>query len=342
MKSYDIVIIGAGPAGLNCAKFLAKTNQKVLVIEKNKQLGQKICAGGISDQALEYLNLPKKLIEHQSDKVKISGKFASTTIKLGNDFIYTINRQKLAKWQASLLKNTSVKIKTSAQVTNISANYIVINNSEKIGYRYLVGTDGGNSIVRRHLGINNKNIELGMQYILPSKKFKDIEFFFDSNLFGMWYAWIFPHKNYVSIGVGTNPSYFPIKTLRKNFDAWLKKKGIDTSKAKFEASIINADFQGYQFGNVFLAGEAAGLTSEVTGEGIYPALISGEEIAKLITSRNYNPLGLKEIIRQKEIHTKIYHALLKSKKFLLLEHEIGVLLLKSSFFANIWKKLFFH
>ena len=38
MKEYDVVIIGAGPAGLNCAKYLAETDKKVLILEKNKEI----------------------------------------------------------------------------------------------------------------------------------------------------------------------------------------------------------------------------------------------------------------------------------------------------------------
>ncbi len=46
MKSYDVIIIGAGPAGLACAKILSDSDKEVLIIEKNKELGIKYAAEG--------------------------------------------------------------------------------------------------------------------------------------------------------------------------------------------------------------------------------------------------------------------------------------------------------
>ena len=45
---YDVIIVGAGPAGLSCAEVLAKGGKSVLVLEKNNEVGPKICAGGLT------------------------------------------------------------------------------------------------------------------------------------------------------------------------------------------------------------------------------------------------------------------------------------------------------
>ena len=45
-KKYDVVIIGAGPAGLAAARYLAENKKSVLVLEKNKVIGPKVCGGG--------------------------------------------------------------------------------------------------------------------------------------------------------------------------------------------------------------------------------------------------------------------------------------------------------
>ena len=42
MESYDIIIIGAGPAGLNAAKILGDAGRRVLLLEKNAEIGPKI------------------------------------------------------------------------------------------------------------------------------------------------------------------------------------------------------------------------------------------------------------------------------------------------------------
>lgn len=48
METYDVIIIGAGPAGLKCAEILGNSKLKVLLIDKKKTIGPKICAGGLT------------------------------------------------------------------------------------------------------------------------------------------------------------------------------------------------------------------------------------------------------------------------------------------------------
>jgi heterodisulfide reductase subunit A-like polyferredoxin len=50
-EKVDVLIVGAGPAGLSCAKALGDSNLNVLVLEKNKIVGPKVCAGGITGLA---------------------------------------------------------------------------------------------------------------------------------------------------------------------------------------------------------------------------------------------------------------------------------------------------
>ena len=53
-NKFDVVIIGAGPAGLKCAEQLKNSNLSVLVIEKNKIIGPKVCAGGLTPLAANF------------------------------------------------------------------------------------------------------------------------------------------------------------------------------------------------------------------------------------------------------------------------------------------------
>lgn len=62
MEYYEVVIIGAGPAGLKCAEVLAKKGKKVLLLEKNSIFGDKTCAGGLTLKDLK-LGIPDKIIQ---------------------------------------------------------------------------------------------------------------------------------------------------------------------------------------------------------------------------------------------------------------------------------------
>jgi flavin-dependent dehydrogenase len=80
--------------------------------------------------------------------------------------------------------------------------------------------------------------------------------------------------------------------IREGFHLWLKDKGIDPGDARLDSYPISYDYRGVKFGNVFLAGEAAGIASGFTGEGIYQSLVSGQEVARMIMDPAHKPVEL--------------------------------------------------
>lgn len=300
-KKYEVVIVGAGPAGLRCAEILGNAGKTVLFLEKNKEIGPKVCAGGITRKCFRFLNLPPEIIEGKFTKIIFRTAKNKSTLKFGEDFMYTLSRKNLGKWQLKRLNSDLVTVRTSSLVTRIEKNFVTLNDSEKIGYDYLVGADGSNSIVRRYLGIRTELLGLAFQYVIP-KKYPDLEIFFDSKLFNAWYSWIFPYCDSTSVGFGYYPKVIPASVANKNFATWLKKEGIDVSQSKLQVHPINCDYCGHCFGNIFLVGDAAGLVSGFTGEGIYQALLSGEEVAKKIINPKYPCRGIKEILFENRIH----------------------------------------
>lgn len=330
MEKYDVIIVGAGPAGLSCAKQLGNSKLKVLLAEKNSVIGPKVCAGGLTGKSIKTLNLPDELIEFTYNKIHLFNKNNSFYIEDDSNFAYTIDRKVLGQWQLKQLnKFSNIEVKTDYRVSEITKEYVVI-NGEKIGYKHLVGADGSSSLVRRYLKLTTEKIGVAIQYIIPTTKYKDFEIYFDSNLFSAWYAWIFPHKNYVSIGCGGDPKTISSKQLRKNFSTWLEKHDIDVSQGKYEAFPINGDFKAYRFeGNIYLAGDAGGFASRLTGEGIYQALVSGGEIGKIILDQNYHSKKIDALIKLQNRHNKILGTLVASGKFRPLLVEAGKYFLRS-------------
>ncbi len=334
MEFYDVVIIGAGPAGLNCAQHLSEAGKKVLLLEQNAVIGPKICAGGLTGSDLEYLKLPDSLLGHKFTEAIFNTPWQKYKINMGKFLVYTVDRKDLGQWQLAKLKKTGAVVRTEARVTQIEKDLVIVNGKEKIGFKYLVGADGSSSLVRRFLGVKAGIIGIAIQYIIPGNKYKDFEYFVDSSLFKAWYAWIFPHKNYVSIGTGGDPRHISSKELRENFAKWLDRKGIDVAGLEIQGCPINFDYQGYKFGNIFLAGDAAGLASGLTGEGIYQALISGEEIAKSIIDENYVSGKIDKLAEDQKKHHQVLDFFIRSGSFRKIEFEVIVLLVKSYWFLR--------
>lgn len=314
-KSFDVIVIGAGPAGLKCAETLGNSSLSVLLLEKNEVIGPKVCAGGLTGKGIAYLNIPEKLIEYRFNRVKLHVNGVSSMIKSDEEFAFTIDRKEFGQWQLQKLKTCSnIEVRTNAKATKITNEWVEV-NGEQIGFRYLVGADGSNSIVRRFLGLGSEKLNIGIQYIIPTRQYTDFELFFQPNYFSAWYAWIFPHRNYVSIGCGADPRHVSPKKLKENFHRWLREKHIDISEAKYEAFPMYAKYNGWHFDNVFLTGDAAGLLSYFTGEGIYQALISGEVAAKTILNPHYNSEIMPQILHKHNRHQELIEMLLRAGKF---------------------------
>jgi geranylgeranyl reductase len=300
---YEVVIVGAGPAGLMCAYELQKAKKKVLILEKNIEIGPKVCAGGLTTK-IKSLGFSLKITEVLFSSVTVNVAASQRLVQSQEPFVGIIDRGKLGRMMLRQLDDRFVKVRTNCPVTKINDEYIEV-KGQKIGYKYLIGADGSNSLVRSYLGLPIKKFGLTIQYLI-SKKFSSLELFFDASLFGCGYAWIFPHQDYTSIGCGQCRGDRNNVTLRESFNKWLELKGIVVGGHKLQGGIINFDYRGFQFGNKFLVGDAGGFASGFTGEGIYPALVSGQEAARKIINPAFQPLGISEVLRIKRIHEGLF------------------------------------
>ncbi len=307
---YDVIIVGAGPAGLACAIELQKSDKSVLILEKNSEIGLKICAGGLTAK-FENLGFSLNDADKLFSSVRVSIFEKEIPILQDKDFIATIGRSKLGKILYEKLSE-KVEVHMGVKVEVVRENYIET-EGKKIYYEYLVGADGSNSTVRKFLGLKNKKFAVALQYAVKNN-FHDLEIFFDSVLFGPGYAWIFPHENQTLIGCGREGTASGSE-LRNNFEKWLKKENIDTSGSELTGFIVSYDYQGFDFGNKFLIGDAAGFASGFTGEGIYFAMVSGMEVAKKISDSSYKCEKIDEILKIKKKHEKLLNFELALIKF---------------------------
>ena len=305
-KHYDVIIIGAGPAGLRCAEVLAPSGLKVLLLEKKSHIGQKVCAGGVTRKFFEIYDFPPGLIEKATNQTLLTSPRRQFNIRAKENFLFTLDRKTLGQWQLARIKRETVEIQTERQVTRIEKDFVEVDSNKQYSFNFLVGADGPSSLTRRYLKIPTRHYIMAMQYKIPYRK-NDIPFeiIMNSHYFHTGYAWIFPHKNYLAVGCGADPHSLSPKKMKANFHRWIKERGFDISQAAYESFPILYDYRGFRFGNIFLAGEAAGLTSGLSGEGIYPALVSGEEIAKYILDNNYQSAPMEYLLRHKKIQENI-------------------------------------
>jgi len=302
---YDIVIIGAGPAGLACAIELKNSAFSVLLIEKETEIGPKVCAGGLTGLTQGY-ELPLDKTRSFS-KQNIILKNKAFTIDLANP-IRTITRLELGQYQLQQIENAkNITVLSNTTIKEINKNQIITTDNEIIQFKYLVGADGSNSIVRKSIGLKSVHC-VGLYYDIPIIT-KECIWYLNSNTLKTGYIWVFPHKNYTNIGVYFNPTTLNSKKAREALENYITNQGFSFTSTGIKGAPVCYNYEGHQFGNVFLVGDAAGLTSKGTGEGISFALASGKEIAKKIKNNNYKTIELNKIIRIKKRQDKLFNIL---------------------------------
>jgi len=290
--------VGGGPAGLQCARELSHSKLRVLLLEKKAVFGDKLCAGGLTLKDMDVLPLPDNIIQQKISKAALHSRRRSADTVTPVPYLFTIDRRKLGDYQSSLLEETEVVVRTNSQVTEIGNDQLTLKSGQVFGFRFLVGADGYASMVRRHLGLKVAKKLIGFQYTLPvPEEHPQLEMFLDARRFHLWYAWIFPHGDTIAVGCCCNPDWIDPQKVKAGFHDWLRETGIETGEAKLESYPIAYDYQGYKFGNIFLVGEAAGLASGFTGEGIYQALVSGQEVARLILDPMHQADGMNQLLK---------------------------------------------
>jgi flavin-dependent dehydrogenase len=304
---YDVIIVGAGPSGLECARVLQDSNLSVLILEKNEQIGPKACAGGIVE-TVEPLELP----ETKARTVNAVNVFVGETeyAFVSHLSIKIIGRENLGQYQAERLsKAGNVTIKTGTTVKKIDPGRVAT-NAGNFGYRYLVGADGSTSIVRRYLKIDSRYM-VGMYYDIEERKDRMV-FYLNGTALKTGYLWEFPHQQFTNVGFYYNPMQSTTRNAVQILRNHMKRKGYPIDSRTFRAFPINYLYKGCQFGEtLFLAGDAAGLASKLTGEGIAYAMISGREIARKIMDPHYELPKLKEIVAHKKRQDRLVNVLEK-------------------------------
>jgi geranylgeranyl reductase len=302
MTKYHTIIAGGGPAGLACATILARAGKKVLVLERNRRIGPKVCAGGITWSGIKN-RVPADLIEKSFCEQKVFTRWQQTVISGQEPLISTIDREALGQWMLKEALAAGVEVRTSAQVKGFADNRLQT-GSEEFEFRFLVGADGSSSTIRRLLNIPTNKVGVGINFFVPGD-FPAMEWHLNDKFFANGYGWIFPHRRSASIGAYADRQSMTPTRLKKNFHLWAEKRGINLGQAKMTSALINYDFRGYRFGNCFLVGDAAGLASALTGEGIYPAIISGEEAARTILDPNHDSIVMRKLLARHNLHRRM-------------------------------------
>jgi digeranylgeranylglycerophospholipid reductase len=322
MAEYDVVVVGAGPAGSMTAKWAAKGGARVLMIEKRQEIGSPVrCGEGISRSWLDSvgITLDAKSVARQVKGAKIvapngssfylSEKMAGDEVGIVLDRVFfdkLLARDAVKAGADLTLKTSAVKLlKTGDKVTGVKVKSWGETKDIKCGC--VVGADGYESQVGRWAGINTslapRDITSCFQYRLTNINHEAdyCEFILGSKAPG-GYIWIFP-KNEDTANVGIGMQLTKLKDpadVKKYLDKYIQndprlKKGRPLELVSGAVSICAPIDKAIGSG-ILLVGDAARQIDPITGGGISnsckAAKVAGEVLAKATREKDFSERSL--------------------------------------------------
>ena len=284
---YDVIVVGAGPAGATLAYELAKKGIEVLLLEKERLPRYKCCAGGVTIKAAKLLDFDiSEIVEDIVYEVSVTYNFGSP--RLGHHdqpLIYTVMRDAFDYLLVKRAQQFGAVLIDGQEVTQIQTNadWVEISTADsRFHSRVVAGADGAYSIVARKLGMrrNMKYIAaLESEVIVPeeelAKRKSRVEI--DLGCIPGGYAWVLPKRNHLSMGAGCLAP--KAKDLNRRYQEFLSSLGISNYTIARTSShlipmcgrraIVSQD-------KTLLLGDAAGLADPLTGEGICHAIQSAQ------------------------------------------------------------------
>ena len=190
MDKFDVAIIGGGPGGLACAKILAANGANVALLERKRNIGTKVCAGGITWHGL-IQHVPSELIQRTFPVQHIFSNWQDIIYSQLDPVIATVNREELGRWMMKEAVKAGAQILPGCYAKTISGNTLTYKDetgkNSTIEFDHLVGADGSTSLVRRHLDIPVISLGVGINYQIPGN-YGHMEWHLNTRYFGSGYG----------------------------------------------------------------------------------------------------------------------------------------------------------
>ncbi len=292
MEHYDVLIIGAGPAGSRAAHQLALQGYKAAVFEKSGTIGNKLCCTGIiGRECVDLFDIGNDCILQEANSAKLFAP-SGEHIRISKEEpqAYIVDRTAFDRSLATKAKNAGAAYLLSSNVRSISIsqNGVGLSVNQQRGTNTFHGkaviiANGFGSKLPSKLGMGQiKNLITGAQAEVETNGIEEVEVYFSHKLAPGFFAWLAPISNH-SARVGLFAKENPGEYL-KQLLAQLASEG------KTSSTEANISYGGIPLRplpktyeqRVMVVGDAAGQVKPTTGGGIYYGLICADFAAETL------------------------------------------------------------
>ncbi|MGW2816632.1 geranylgeranyl reductase family protein [Streptomyces sp. NPDC001415] len=289
---WDVVVVGAGPAGASAAYAAAVAGRKVLLLEKAELPRYKTCGGGIIGPSRDALppgfELPLQDRVH-AVTFSLNGKLTRT--RRSKKMLFgLINRPEFDAGLVAIAEKEGAVVRTGVTVSKVEQHgsavpdrrtvAVVLADGETVLARAVVGADGSASRIGAHVGVKTEQVDLGLEAEIPVPP--SVAEDWAGRVLIDWgpmpgsYGWVFPKGDTLTVGViSTRGEGAATKRYLEDFIARLGLAGFEPAVSSGHLTRCRSDDSPLSRGRVLVCGDAAGLLEPWTREGISFALRSG-------------------------------------------------------------------
>jgi len=303
-REYDIIVVGAGPAGSIAARFAAEQGASVLILEKDRDVGYPVrCGEAISKAGVEeFIPSDEKWIKAHINKFSLNAPDGTEVILEFKDTGYMLERRIFDYELAMTAARAGAEILTRAYVNGLlfdgdnvaGVKYEFRGEQKEVKAKIVIGADGVESRVGRWAGIKThidfRDMECCAQ-VTASNVMVDPEtlyFYFGKKVAPGGYFWVFPKgKDVANVGLGVGGMVGKERSALSFLNNFLgenhPKAAILTSIAGGVPSAVT--LEKISAPGIMLVGDAARQVNPLSGGGIASGMIGGS-IAGRIASES--------------------------------------------------------
>ncbi len=284
---WDVIVVGAGPAGLSAGYTAARAGARTLILERAVHPRYKTCGGGLIGTSLaalgDRIRVPgRDVIDHAT--FTLDGRRVFTRRSHGAPMLTLVRRDEFdnALRLAALEAGATVRERATVRSVESTVDGAVVRlaGDERLSAATVVGADGSAGVTARFVGVEYAQVDLGLEVELPVPEAEALRWrgrvLIDWGPLPGSYAWVFPKGEQLTVGVIAGRGHG--EATRRYLDDFVARLGLTGIPPVHDSGHLTrcrTPDAALRRDRVLVTGDAAGLLEPWTREGISFALRSG-------------------------------------------------------------------